>query len=279
MPHRSNLCPRWPLLTAMTMSAAFGAAPARVEEAPPPNPHALRGWQVDAGIAVLAFPRYPGSRSERVLPIPDVAVAYKDLVFASVFEGLGYNAIRARGLRAGPVVKFAFPRNVSDDRQALAGLHSVPVTAEAGGFVEADLDPAVTARLGVRQGLNGHGGLVVDGGLEFHAPPLANERLFIAIGPQFAFYGRKYARAYYGVSAVEATQSPYGVFDPRSGGRVGANASATYLLAPRVNLTTFANYGRLVGDIGRSPIVTGRFGSRDQYAGGLIMTYRFRFGG
>jgi outer membrane protein len=94
----------------------------RLERSPERPSSPETGWRVDLGGAVLAYPLYPGSKIERVLPIPSIEAHYGDRFFASVREGVGYNLFRWNGFEAGPVANFAFPRDESDKRAALKGL-------------------------------------------------------------------------------------------------------------------------------------------------------------
>lgn len=244
-----------------------------------PGPPPESGWRIDVGAGVLASPAFPGAKDERVLPIPSIEIHYRDRFFASIREGVGYNLVRWNGLAAGPVVNFAFPRNVSAKPAALRGLGDVALTFEAGGFVRYDAGRVASAQAEVRQGVNGHKGLVVDGAIHLNAPPLAGNRLFLSAGPRFSYYGQRYVQAYYGVTTDQAAQSGYAVFHPHQGYRAGVGAAAISPVTHHITLTAFGGYDRLLGDIDKSPIVLGRYGARDQFAIGTSASYRFRIGG
>jgi outer membrane protein len=55
---------------------------------------------------------------------------------------------------------------------------------------------------------------------------------------------------------------------------VGVTAGYLRQLTPRWGIYSYAKYDRLVGDAADSPIVR-QFGSRDQFSGGLALTYTF----
>jgi outer membrane protein len=251
---------------------------ANAQESPDANPPAEQGWRVDLGAAVLAHPLYPGSKIERVLPLPSIEVHYGDRFFASLPEGIGYNLFRWNGFEAGPVANFAFPRNESDKRAALKGLGNVDLTIEAGGFVRYDFGPFASAKVEARQGLNGNKGLVVDTSLELKAPPLLNNRLFLSAGPRLSYYDHSYAQAYFGVTESQSVRSSYAPFRASDGDKASIGLAAAYRVSDRITWTAFGDYGRLDGDIGKSPIVRGPYGSRDQYSVGSAVTYRFNFG-
>jgi outer membrane scaffolding protein for murein synthesis (MipA/OmpV family) len=254
------------------------ASQASAQETPDAGPPPAEGWRVDVGGAVLAYPRYPGSKSERVLPLPSIEAHYGDSFFASVREGIGYNLFRWDGFEAGPVANFAFPRDESDKPSALKGLGNIDLTVEAGGFVRYNLDPFASAKVEARQGVNGHRGLVVDMSLDLNAPPLANNRLFLSAGPRFSYYDRNYAQAYFGVTALQSARSGYAPFLPKDGDKAGVGIAAVYLIDDRVTWTVFGDYSRLSGDIAKSPIVRSPYGARDQVTVGSALTYRFDFG-
>lgn len=114
--------------------------------------------------------------------------------------------------------------------------------------------------------------------LDINAPPLANNRLFLSAGPRFSYYDSNYARAFFGVTPIEAARSGYAPFRPKDGGKFSAGAAAVYLLTDRVTWTVFGDFGRLSYSIANSPIVRAPYGSRDQYTAGTAVTYRFDFG-
>jgi outer membrane scaffolding protein for murein synthesis (MipA/OmpV family) len=248
------------------------------QEAAGAGPPAEQGWRIDLGAAVLAYPLYPGSKIERVLPIPSIEAHYSDRFFASVREGVGYNLFRWRGFEAGPVANFAFPRYESDKRAALKGLGNVDLTLEAGGFVRYNFGQYATAKIEARQGLNGHQGLVVDTSLDLNAPPLFNNRLFLSAGPRLSYYDHSYAQAFFGITPSQSVQSGYAPFRPDDGVKAGGGLAAVYLITDRVTWTAFGEFGRLSGDIANSPIVRSPYGARNQYTVGSALTYRFRFG-
>lgn len=63
--------------------------PERPGRAPPEGPPQDSGWRIEVGGGVLAYPRFPGPKDTRVLPIPAIEVHYGNRFFASVREGVG----------------------------------------------------------------------------------------------------------------------------------------------------------------------------------------------
>jgi hypothetical protein len=68
----------------------------------------------------------------------------------------------------------------------------------------------------VSKSLNGNNGLVADASFTLNAPPQLGNTLFLTAGPDFQWYDGNYSRAYFGVSALNARQSIYAAFEPRS---------------------------------------------------------------
>jgi len=233
------------------------------------------GWSIDAGPLALAFPRFPGAREFRYLPLPDIEAHYDDLFFASLKEGVGANLLIWNGFKAGPVLNFAFPRNDKNDEKALHGLDNVNTTIEPGGLIGWDLPPFVSTRLEVRKGVNGHEGLIADWSAQTGPPPLLHKRLIVSIGPHVTYCDHRYAQAFYGVTLKESVASGYAAFNPNDAVKVGGSGAVVYLWSDKIASTLFADYGRLFGDAAHSPLVLGRYGSAQQATIGLSLTYRF----
>jgi outer membrane scaffolding protein for murein synthesis (MipA/OmpV family) len=234
-------------------------------------------WTIDIGVASILAPAFPGGKTYRYTVLPSVSVAYKDLVFASFEDGIGVNILRWNGLTAGPVITFEPSRSYSDDRLALRGLTDVPFTIAAGGFVNYDFGVFAAAKLEVSKSLNGNNGLVANASFTLNAPPLLNNTLFLSAGPEFQWVDGNYARAYFGVSELNARQSIYPEFEPSSGLSYGVSADAEYLLTDKVSLNVFGEASAYGGGIAKSSILTGEYGTRVQYTLGATLTYRFAF--
>lgn len=266
---------------AVALTVVLSTTPSRSTDAPQPFEAPVAegpGWRVDLGAGVIGVPRFPGAKDLRVLPIPAFDIRYRDRFFASVRDGIGLNLLRFEGFRAGPVVNAAFPRDDDKPARALRGLGDVDFTVEPGAFAAYDFGEAAGIKVEARNGVNGHEGLIVEGALSLNAPPLLDGRLFVSGGPKIAYYDEDYSRSYFGVTPVQSLRSGYAAFRPDDGYEAGVVAGAAYRVTERVTLAAFGEYGRLLGDVKRSPIVRGRYGSRDQFTAGAALTYRFAFG-
>ena len=58
-------------------------------------------WSVTVGGGIAVTPAYEGSNQARLEPAPDFDIRYKDLAYASMGEGIGYNVLRGANYRAG----------------------------------------------------------------------------------------------------------------------------------------------------------------------------------
>lgn len=216
-------------------------------------------------------PRYPGSDEVVVRPFIDFSRARGDAPFRfeAADESSGFPVFSASGFSVGPAVGFEGSRRTRE----VPGVPKVGFTVEAGGFVQYQFTAPVRARVELRQGLGGHKGLIGMAGLDYVARN-GDDWLF-AIGPRVSYSGGKYQRAYFGVPERSVASSGLPAFRP-SGGihAIGANASYLMQFSPRWGIYAYGKYDRLVNDAGDSPVVA-RYGSRDQWSGGLALTYTF----
>ena len=241
-------------------------------------------------MAPVYAPAWQGSRDEALSVFPDVRLNYRDAVFFSVPDGLGWNAVNADGWKLGPVFKFRFGRNedtggspflVTGGSTALQGLGNVGFAGEPGAFVQRGFAGGkARVRAEVRQGFGGHTGLVADtlvGWSDRLGTPGRNLWLYGA-GLRASFADRAYTNVYFGVSPAQSAATNLPV-SPTGAGlvSVGASASLTKPLGRYGQggaLTLFSGYDRLGGVVGRSALIVER-GQRDQLSVGLSYGYRF----
>jgi len=249
---------------------------------PPKEPD---GWRLSVGAGALFSPTYEGDDDYRLSLLPNIQIAYGDRFFASVQDGVGYNAINSERLRIGPIARIKFSRDadgsqpfaIAGDRTTdLIGLGDVATTIELGGFAEIDLG-AITASAEARQAVNGHDGFVIDAGARYGGRTFAaGPPIIYSFGPRLKIVSDNYNEAYFGVSPGQALASGLPLYDP-DGGVHSFGAGATVILpidrANKMSAVFIAGYDRLVGDAGDAPLVQLR-GSRNQAAVGLFFSYR-----
>lgn len=237
---------------------------------------------------MLTAPAFKGSNDYQLLAIPTVGVHYKDKLFASVQEGLGYNLIHQNGWRAGPILRYAFERDedgsspfkiAGNKSNALHGLGDVDGTWEPGGFVEYTWNEW-SGKAELRQGINGHEGLIGDLSANYTkniAPALnvSDRPVILSLGPRATLVSDDYNQAYFGVDAGQSARSGLQPYSP-DGGLLsyGAGAVTIVPITQTVSTTLFVSYERLSGDAADSPLVQER-GSENQGVAGVALTYKF----
>lgn len=249
------------------------------------QPDTADGWRLSVGAGALFSPAYEGDDDYRLSLLPNVQIAYGDRFFASVQDGLGFNIINSDQLRVGPIARIAFSRDadgsqpfaIAGDRTTdLLGLDDVDTTIELGGFAQFDVGP-LTASLEVRQGVNGHDGVVAETGLRYGGRVFAfGPPIVYSFGPRMTLVDGNYNDAYFSVTPTQSLASGLPVFDA-GGGVHSVGAGATFIVPlsgdNKMSAVFIAGYDRLTGDAGDAPLVRLR-GARDQASAGLFFSYR-----
>lgn len=256
--------------TLSSLLLATGSSVARAQE------RAETDWTFTIGAAGLYTPDFLGSKDYSAVPVPDLKVEYKDDFFASVFDGVGYNVINSDGWRAGPVVKYAFGRD-EDDNSALRGLGDVDGTVELGGFIEYELEP-FSAKLELRQGVNGHEGLIGEVGLSYsNAVDLFGPPIFFSFGPRLSFGDETYNNAFFGINGSQSARSGLSRYEAESGlVSYGIGGFAMMPVTDSISISVFGGYDRLGSQAADSPLVSER-GSENQLMVGFGISYQFGY--
>lgn len=240
------------------------------EDAPPE-----RGWIVTIGPGVQASPKFPGADDLGIYPMPVVGLrrAGRPVPLEAPDEGFGFGLLGDdSAIDIGPAINFQRRRREED---VGAPVGDVGWTIEAGGFVQAFVGENFRLRAEVRQGLGGHEGLLADFGADLFAR--GNGDTVFSIGPRIRWADNDYMDAYYGVPVAIAPG--LSAYDPGSGiHAIGGAAGMRLDVGGGFALHGYARYDRLMNDAADSPIVT-QLGSRDQWGGGIGLSYSFRVGG
>ena len=213
-------------------------------------------------------PSYPGS--DEVSPGPLFSISRKSagsFAFEAPDESFGVTLWGNDRLSFGPVLGYEGSRT-SDD--VGAPVPKVDSTIEAGAFVEYRLAPNLRLRAEGRRGIGGHDGWIGTVGADYIAR--SGDDWLVSVGPRLTVSDDTYQEAYFSVAPGTAGLSPYNA----DGGLQAVGAVASFLkeLSPQWGIYGYTKYDRLVGDPGDSPIVE-RFGSRNQYSGGVGLSYTF----
>jgi outer membrane scaffolding protein for murein synthesis (MipA/OmpV family) len=256
---------------ALPLLLAGWGAPAAAQDDETEKP-AKEPRRIRVGLGAQFVPNYPGADNHSIGPVVDVAMTRgsKPFDFEAPDESFGPSLLKEGGLEIGPALNFESSRTAKD---VGAAMDKVPFTFEAGAFVEYEFSPKFRFRTEARKGLGGHDGLIGQAGVDFVARD-GDEWLF-SVGPRVTVSDGRYHRAYFGVTAPESVRTGLAVYRPGGGIQaVGATAGFLTQLSRRIGIYSYAKYDRLVGDAADSPVVRS-FGSRDQFSGGLALTYTF----
>ncbi len=276
-------------LTSVLLSAtAVLAAPALAQETLAPE---VRGrpadapdeWVVTLRGAMLLTPAWLGSNDATLSLVPDVRVQYGDEVFASIPEGIGWNAIKSDGWKIGPLAKIRFGRSedsggspfrIAGGSNDLLGMGDIDKSAEIGGFVEKRFgaNREWEARVEVLKGLGGHDGVMAYSSLDYRTRwGSANVRF----GPRLNLASGSFMDTYYGIDEERSVNT--GLARYKAGGGVlsyGLGANMVQPLNRRSAISVFGNVEYLGDEPADSPLVEER-GQRLQLALGVGYGYRF----
>lgn len=231
-----------------------------------------RDIRVRVGLGGELKPKFIGSDEVEFGPLWDIDIARgtNPFAFEAPDDSFGIRLFSKGGFTFGPAANIEWKRKESDIG---APVGKVKTTAEVGAF--ADYLPSETIRLRaeLRQGVNGHEGLVGSFGADRIWRD--GDRYVFSIGPRVLFSDAKYQRAYFGVDNAAALASGLPAYRPSGGIHAVAAASGlSYQFNPRFGAFGFARYERLVGDAAKSPIVR-ELGSRNQLSAGVGLNYTF----
>lgn len=230
------------------------------------------GRRIRIGLGAQAVPRYPGADEVLVQPFGDLSIGRVGQVFdfEAPDEAIGFNLLGGPGLGLGPSVNFQDSRR---DRDVGVPIGRVGSTFEVGAFAQYQFGENFRLRADGRKGLGGHDGLI--GEVSADLIMRDGDKYVFSVGPRVVLTDGKYQRAYFGVDGAQAGRTGLPLFRPGGGVQsVGGSAGLIFQFDERWGAYGFARYDRLIDDAGRSPIVR-QFGERDQFSGGLALTYTF----
>jgi len=242
-------------------------AHAQEEESKPP-----KRYRVSLGPQLS--PNYPGAEKMQLSPLVDVAIARGDEQFAfeAADDSFGFPVIKSGGFEFGPAANFQGSRH---RKEVGAAIDEVGTTVELGGYAQYWLARSLRLHTELRKGVNGHKGLIGSVGLDYVARD--RDKWLVSIGPRVTLSDTKYRRAYFDVTPGAAARTGLPVY--RSDGSavhaLGVSSTATRQFTRHWGVYGYVRYDRLTGDGADSPITRADFGSRDQFSGGLGLSYTF----
>lgn len=229
--------------------------------------------RIRVGLGPQVRPAYPGADKYEVGPVFDFATAKGDEEFPveAPDDRFGFDLFTIGKLTIGPAASVQGSRRNSD---VGAPVGKVDTTFEVGGFAEYVMSDSFRLRAEAVKGVNGHEGVV--GSLGADKIWRDGDRYSITLGPRLMLSDGRYQRAYFGVTPAVALATGLPAYRPSSGVHAVALTSGAFtMLDDRWGLFGYARAERLVGDAAKSPIVR-TYGERNQFAGGLGLSYVFR---
>lgn len=243
-----------------------------------------KDWNFYIGAGAMYMPAFLGSKDYQFISWPEFGVTWKDKFFVTSRQGAGYNIINSNGWRMGPVIKNTLARKENGAHplrmagrktEALQGLGDVRNTVEFGGFSEYTWNN-LSAKIELRQGINGHHGLISDIDVIYtHDIPLAEKRtpLTISFGPHATAVDSSYNETYFGVNSVQSARSGLPQYNAKGGLlKYGVSFTTTVPITDNLHAIFMAGYDRLSGDAASAPLIKQR-GTRNQSNAGVMLTY------
>jgi len=263
--------PRAALLALLVLASTPALAQAPVVASP------QRDWQLTLGGSVGFVPKYQGSSNYEVRALPYVDANYKDVVFVRGLAA-GANLVNVKGprpgdgLRMGPILRYGFGRDESDDT-ALRGLGDIDDAIEAGGFIAYSAGPLLADLTLVKDVAGGHDGVLADAGIAWRAT--ISPRLRGSVRASTTWANDTYMSNVFGISPAQSARSGMRVHDAGAGIKdVGLALNLSYGLTENWSVSGRVAYSRLLGDAADSPIVADR-GAKNQVGTFLTVAYGF----
>ena len=205
------------------------------------------GWTIDAGIAVVRQPDYPGSASSRLLVRPTLAATDGDRLRFSIDDGVSWAAFDLGKLKLGPVAEYRQADRISPP----GGYPGMGSAIELGGFARLDTPIAE---------LEGRLRKAVDGYRGWSADLAADSGITVAPGTKLAAEARlswadyRFVESRFGPGTLRGRRPGMPDFDPPNYVSAGIELDATQRIGSAIDVTLIASDDRLIGDV-RSPQV------------------------
>ena len=227
-----------------------------------------KDWNVTIGGGGAIQPEYDGADDYQATAFPQVDIRWRDTVFLSLDQGLGWNAYRGRNLRVGPVATYYWG---NDDRPT--GINDVDAGFQVGAFAEFAFDHwrfdavALQAVSGDSDGSRFNLGVAYGSRIE--------KDWRVVLRGDTTWYSENEMKTYFGISAQESSASGLAQSNPGSGFKdVGLGLSVVYAISKNWSVQARSRISYLLGDAADSPLVD-VVGSEFQGVFGLGGAYHF----
>lgn len=238
------------------------------------------GWSGSVTAGVATIPRFEGADNQMAFPLLLGTLRRDNRYLQLGPTGLRINVLNSDWLALGPAASFTLGRSRRHTRPEIAALGRIADAGELGGFVEVRRSGVLQAQdllavsAQVAADVTGvHDGVVADVNVTYTLP--LSPRFLVGIAGGIGLADDDYARRYFSVSPDRSLASGLPAFDARGGARdVSLALSGTYMLSERWGVSALVGYSRLVDDFAATPVVR-IAGDRNQFSGGLGVTFRF----
>jgi outer membrane scaffolding protein for murein synthesis (MipA/OmpV family) len=202
-------------------------------------------------------PIYSGASQYRAGAGPVINIRYRDRIFVSSGEGVGFDFLQGDQYRVSLAVGLDLGRRVAWHYSTLRGLGDIPRAPFfklSGTYILSKRLP-ILLRADVRKIAGGAAG--IEGDLNVYSPLPGSSRKFVMFaGPSVTFADRKHLQTVYGISAFQSLQSGYPVYGTHGGlEAAGFGFSATRFFTQHLLANTSLAVSELLGSASRSPLV------------------------
>ena len=280
--------PRQRLAVAVLPLLAAGT-PALAQQSDPPD---AGGDSVTVGLGAIYGPDYEGSDDHRIAAGPAAIGSVGGYSFTLLGTRASVDLIRdpqgpGWDVEAGPIAVVNFDRTSikSIDDPRVKALGEIDTAIELGGYLGIGKTGVVTSpydklsvSLSWRHDVSGdHDSAVLQPSVNYFTP--LSRKAAVGLFASAEHVGDGYARAYFGVTPVQAAASGLPAYDADGGWKsYTIGALGTYALTGDLlhgfKLVAGGTYKRLLGDFGESPVVSVA-GDRDQWMGAVGIAYTF----
>jgi MipA family protein len=228
---------------------------------------AVAGWSGMVGTGAIYMPSYPGSPNMRALPLPMLALEYRDPAigtFALDEDGLSWTFVEANAMTAGVVLGYDAGRSDHHDKgdllstgdNRLLGMGNLGATLEAGAILGYGPMTLIASQA---LGNAGHGGFVAD--LEIGQTVDLSDDLALTFGVGTQWGDQTYMQSWFGVTAAQAAASRFSAHTAAKGFvYAGALVGIEYQLFGSWSTKLEVTYMQLIDEAKKSSLAEERRG-------------------
>jgi outer membrane scaffolding protein for murein synthesis (MipA/OmpV family) len=232
-------------------------------------------WRILLGPSPMYMPKYEGSSHYVLEPGIALDIRYRERLFLSVGEGLGYDVFRTRDYRIGAAVAYDVGRN--DHPGPIHGIGDIHPAPEAKFYAEYVFRPMlmgyevpVILSGDVRKAFGGYDGVTGDLGLYMPVAGSEEKRFFVFAGPGVSLANNRTMNSYFSINRRQSSRSGLRTYDADGGLRsAGFGISSGWFFTPHWLVSANGSAKRQLGDSADSPIVQDKW----QFAASLTLAY------